>query len=98
MQIPTENNLISIGFRHISHGFPGKQLVNVIFQIIIFIIIIIIVAEKLQLSVVGVFTSLTSRIIQYSLSELLTEAFSEYINVMFTASKSLNSFLQKIHN
>jgi len=40
MQVPTENNLISIGFCHISHGFPGKQLVNVIFHIIIFIIII----------------------------------------------------------
>jgi hypothetical protein len=40
MQVPTDNNLISIGFRHISHGFPGKQLVKVIFQIIIFIIII----------------------------------------------------------
>ena len=40
MQIPTHNNLSSIGFRHISHCFPGKQLVNVIFQTIIFIIIL----------------------------------------------------------
>ncbi|KAF0753139.1 gastrula zinc finger protein XlCGF7.1-like [Aphis craccivora] len=30
--IHEDNNLISIGFRHISHGFPGKQLVNAIFQ------------------------------------------------------------------